>query len=467
MSVYDFSGSGAGLSRRKFLGVAGRTLASTGLLASFGGIERAMADDMANTSGYRALVCLFLAGGNNGFNTVVPAGDSGFATYSASRRNLALERSTLLGLDGTASDGQSYGLHPSCPELRSLFNDGRMAIISNVGTLVQPTSVLQARNETVALPTHLFSHIDQQTAWWTSIADGRARLGWAGRMADFYNQQGYDPRLAMNISIGGANYWQEGARAIPYSLGAGGAPTLSAYTSSHFRNGRRAELTRGLVERATTDPSLMVREFAAIHNNAADKVSLVNSALNAAGPLQTEFPPVNNDQHLAAQLRQVARCIKARAQLGDSRQIFYVNLGGFDTHNDELSRQQALLGIVSQNIARFWEAINEIGEQNNVTLFTASDFGRGLTSNGDGSDHAWGNHHFVVGGAVRGGYYGKMPSLELDGPDDVGAGRIVPTLSTDQYAATLANWFGVGFDALPGIFPNLVNFSTRNVGFMT
>lgn len=457
----DFYGD---YSRRDFMRLGARTAASSAMLMTLGGFQRVSAA-VADTSGYKALVCVYLTGGNNGFNTVVPLTPAANAIYAASRSNLALSKSILLPLLGTASDGNAYGLHPSCLELQTLFNTGRLAVVGNVGTLVQPTTLAQAKAGSVPLPLQLFSHLDQRTAWWTSVPNRAERSGWAGRIADLYVNQGFSPRLAMNINVGGANYWQEGRTAMPYVLGTSGAPTLVA-TSNNYRNGRRAQTAQALINQAANDPSLMVGEFAGIETNAGRKVTVVNDSLSAAGNLLTPFPRYNGDNDLGAQLHEVARCIKAHAQIGDSRQMFFVQIGGFDTHNNELATQANLLRIVSQNLNSFWLAMNEIGQQNNVTTFTASDFGRSLGSNGDGSDHAWGNHHLVMGGAVKSGFYGKMPSLALNGPDDIGNGRILPTTSTDQYAATMARWFGVNDADLNSVFPNLANFSLRNLGFL-
>lgn len=453
-------------SRRDFLNLGARAAASSTLLGTLGSFQNAFAAT-ADTSGYKALVCVYLAGGNNGFNTVVPVTSTGYQTYQRSRSNLALSQATLLALNGAASDGNSYGLHASCLEMRTLFNAGQMAILGNVGTLVQPTTAAQARAGTVPLPLQLFSHADQQTAWWTSVSNRAERLGWAGRIADLYADQGYNAKLAMNINIGGVNYWQEGRKAIPYVLGANGAPILGVTSDANYRTGLRRQTALDILGQASGNSSALMAEYANIQSNASAKVSVVNTALNAAGDLSTPFPAYAGDNSLGAQLHEVARCIKARNQIGDSRQMFFVRISGFDTHNNELAGQASLLRILSQNLGTFWTAMGEIGQQNNVTLFTASDFGRSLGSNGDGSDHAWGSHHFILGGAVKGGYYGSMPNLTIGGPDDLGAGRIVPTTSTDQYSATLARWFGVADADLTSVFPNLANFgSNRTLGFL-
>jgi len=449
-----------GVTRRQLL----RLGASSALLCSLGGL--APLARAADTSGYKALICLYLAGGNNGFNWIVPHTPAAYDSYAASRGNLAIARDQLQVLGGVASDGNAYGFHPNCPELRGLHADGRLAIVCNVGTLVQPTTKTQVVNGTVPVPLQLFSHIDQQTAWMTSLPDQLVRTGWAGRMADLLAQQSASAKLATNISIGGTNYWQEGQEAMPYTLGTSGAPTLDVLHNLNYRSGRRAAAAQALIDQGAADGHLMVAEFAGIFRQAEAKVNLVNEAMATAGDVQTVFPSFEGDDGLGEQLRAVARCIKARDGIGDSRQIFYVQIGGFDTHNSELTQQGKQLKTVSQNLQAFWGALQEIGMTGAVTLFTASDFGRSLGSNGDGSDHAWGNHHIVLGGAVRGGYYGRMPSLIVGGDDDIGAGRILPTTSTDQYAATLAEWFGVAASDLPGLFPNLNRFSPATLGFM-
>ena len=448
-------------SRREFMRLGAHGAAATALWLTLGGQARAAAD----VSGYKALVCLYLVGGNNGFNMLVPTTSAGYSVYAASRSNLAIPQASLLALNGTASDGYAYGLHPSMAATQALFNAGHVAILGNVGTLVQPTTLAQAKAESVTLPRQLFSHLDQSTEWMTSLPDQSTRTGWAGRMADVLVQQGFAPKLAVNLTLDGSNYWQEGNVTQPYPVSAGGAPTLKVTEDPYYRDGARQQAAQALLALARADANLMTAEFANLLVSSANKVAIVNNALTAAGTLSTPFPAIANDGDLGQQLNQVALTIKAHAAL-DARQIFFVQMGGFDTHDDELATQASLLNIVSSNLNAFSNAMNEIGMQNNVTLFTMSEFGRSLGSNGNGSDHAWGSHHLIMGGAVHGGYYGRMPDLALDGADDVGDGRVLPSTSTDQYGATLARWFGIDDAQLDTVFPNLAHFPTRTLGFL-
>jgi uncharacterized protein (DUF1501 family) len=455
------------LSRRRFLHLGTGIAVSSGLISTLGGFGRALAAT-SDTSGYKALVCLLLNGGNNGHNWLVPVSDGVHSVYASARAGLALSKTSLLPLNGAVSNGNTYGLHPSCPELQGLFNSGKAAFICNAGTLIQPTTKAQAQSGSAPLPPQLFAHLDQQTEWLTGVPQSPSRYGWGGRLADLFVSQGLNVNLATNISVGGANYWQEGQITAPFTLGTGSAATLSASDGTGYRNGARARATLDLISQGAADSNLMVKEYSGILTSSSRKVAYINQALSAAGDLNTQFPgPSPNDSGLSQQLHQVARVIKARSQIADGRQMFFVQIGGFDTHNDELNTQAALLRFVSQYVQAFWNAMVEINMQNNVTLFTVSDFGRTLTSNGDGADHGWGSHHLVVGGAVKGGQlYGTMPDLTLDGPNDFGLGRLIPTTSADQHAATLARWFGAADSDLDSIFTNLKNFSVRNLGFM-
>ena len=450
------------VSRRDFLNMSASTMVSSGLFASMAGFQDALGAT-TSTQGYKALVCVFLVGGNDSLNWLVPLSNTGYAAYAAARGNIALPQTTPLALNGVASDGYTYGIHPGCTELQSLFNASasNLAFINNVGTLIAPVTKSTIQSGAANLPPQLFSHIDQQIQWMTSIPNSQQRFGWAGRIADLYASNNYAPKLAMNINVGGVNYWQSGQNSVPYVLGANGAPVLNNTNNTGYRNGLRANTVLALLNQAATDPNLLVNQYASIETNATAKVNIVNNAFAAAGDLTTQFPGYQGDSALGAQLHEVARCIKAQAQLGDARQIFYVQIAGFDTHNGVVAAQSTLMPILSKNINTFWNAMKEIQMQSNVTLFTASDFGRSMGSNGDGSDHAWGGHHLVLGGAVNGGkYYGTMPKIQIGGPDDFGLGQVIPSMATDQYAARLAQWFGVGPSDLNTLFPNLPNFSS-------
>ncbi|HTY03993.1 MAG TPA: DUF1501 domain-containing protein, partial [Rhodocyclaceae bacterium] len=370
----DFLASPA---RRDFMRLGLRGSAAAALWLTLGREAFATAD----TSGYKALVCLYLVGGNNGFNMVVPTTTAGYNVYAASRSNLAIPQASLLPLNGTASDGYAYGLHPSMAATQALFNAGHVAILGNVGTLVQPTTLAQAKAESVTLPRQLFSHLDQTTEWMTSLPDQATRTGWAGRMADALVQQGFAPRLAINLTTDGTNYWQEGNLTQPYPVSAGGAPVIGVTEDIYYRNGTRRQAALDLIAQARADSNLMTAEFANLLVSSGDKVTIVNNALAGAGTLATTFPTFPDDWDLGTQLQQVALTIKAHAAL-DARQIFFVQVGGFDTHQDELATQASLLNVVSSNINAFSNAMNEIGMQNNVTLFTMSEFGRSLGSNG-------------------------------------------------------------------------------------
>jgi uncharacterized protein (DUF1501 family) len=452
--------------RRDLLRVGGTALAST-LLGRMA-IPRSARAGNPYVSGYKAMVCVYLGGGNNGFNMLVPTSPTAYSTYQTSRSNLAIAQNALLPINGTASDGNTYGLHPSCPELQTLFNKGNVAFVCNVGPIIQPTTVAQAQAGSVPLPPQLFSHIDQTNGWMTSDPLSPNLFGWAGRIADLLAANGVGANLAYCVNVGGTNTWQNGKTTLPYVLGIDGAPSLNVLGIS----GARQQVVLDLLNQASMDANPMVSEYQSVLANANAKVSLVTNALNAAGDFQTQFPNNNGDggqsgdDQLDAQLHEVARVIKANQQLGDARQIFFTQLAGFDTHNGELATQARLLTYVSQYMNNFWSAMGEAGLQNDVVIFTMSDFGRTLGSNGDGSDHAWGNHQLVLGGGVKGGFYGTMPSLQIGGPDDFSLGRLVPTTSTDQFAATLAQWFGVAPGDLPGLFPNLKNFSAPTLGFM-
>ncbi|HJR74267.1 MAG TPA: DUF1501 domain-containing protein [Luteimonas sp.] len=420
-------------------------------------------------SDYKAMVCVFMFGGNDAMNMVIPRDATHYGQYSAARATLAVPQSSLLPLTpqagGGASDGADYALQASTNAeetigmggLQSLFNDGKAAIVGNVGTLVRPVTKAEFQNGTAALPPQLFSHNDQQSYWQVSRSDDGRNLGWGGRIADLLHDANPGAFIPMTVSLNFESGLERSANGNQYVVGNDGPRYFNWFEWDGDRRTAYLKLNSEIQAHA------FERSYAASFHRARENASAVGAALESSTPLTTAFP----DSELGRQLKMVARLIKVRAELGLKRQIYFVSMGGFDHHDGLLSGQPVLLARLSRAVKAFYDATVELGIANNVATFTASDFGRTLSSNGDGSDHGWGGHHFIVGGGVRGGrFYGTMPKLQNGGSDDAGWGQIIPTTSVDQYAATLARWFGVADTDLDLIFPNLGNFGSRNLGFM-
>jgi len=411
------------------------------------------------TTDYKALVCIFLFGGNDGNNLLVPT-DSRYTQYLQARSVLALPQNQLLPLQVS---GQSiYGLHPNMPEMQGYFNNQKsLAIVTNVGTLVQPTTQATYR-AFKNLPANLFSHSDQQDQWQSAQLVGTPVSGWAGRVADNVQTFNAAAQFPPILSISGSPVFCTGISTRPFSMDPGQPPGLQGFDTSAASQARYTATQQLL----TFDSGLsMVQAANAVTGQAVKFAQVLSDALKNGPTLQTKFPVTD----LGQQLKQVAQVIAAQSALGVKRQIFFCATGGFDTHADQLPQQVQLLSTVSQGVSAFYQATQELGVANQVTAFTLSEFGRTLEpgSNG-GSDHAWGSHQLVLGGAVKGNaIYGTFPTLALGGPDDADQnGRWIPTTALDQYAATLATWFGVGAANLTSIFPNLTNFSASNLGFM-
>lgn len=414
-------------------------------------------------SDYRALVCVFLFGGNDSYNMVVPASGLEYQAYASARQTLAVAPEDLVPIAPLTTPG-TFGFHPAAPELANLFDIGRLAVVANVGALVEPTTRTSFQSGAVALPQQLFSHNDQQRYWQSLDTTALRPTGWAGRMADLLEGINGQAQLSMNITIAGSNLWQTGAATIPYSISAGGVRALTGLDleANGAQERRRAEAFHALLAGSPT--SIFSQEFAAVQQRSIDLANLVGDVVAQVPPLATQFPVGNS---LAASLAMVARLIAARDALGMNRQTFFVSLGGWDTHGDQLGRHPTLISTLSQALNVFQQGLEELGVSDLVTTFTASDFGRTLTSNGDGSDHGWGGHQLVLGGAVNGReIYGAMPVIEIDGPQDSGQGRIIPTTAIDQMGATIASWYGLGTSDLDEVFPNLKSFSIQDLGFM-
>lgn len=420
-------------------------------------------------SDYRALVCLFMFGGNDSFNMLVPRSPAEYAAYLASRQNLAIAQEDLLPISPTmGAEDMSFGLHPAMADVKDLFDTGKAAFVANVGPLVEPTTREQYFNKSVALPPQLFSHNDQQDQWHSLKGINVSKTGWAGRMADLIRTGVTGQEMATNASLFGSNLFQSADETIAYVMGPTGPVQFQGF-SSDPDGGLFYEQQQAF--RRILDAqygSIYERGFAEIQRRAIDSADRVYTALENASTFEGIFPLITeNPTQLENQLRTVAQLIEVRDELQMKRQVFFVAYGGFDTHDDQVDLQPGLLGDVSKALGEFQAALASIGMENQVTTFTQSDFGRTLTSNGDGSDHAWGGHQLVLGGAVAGNnVFGNYPVPEIGGPEDVGGGRFIPSTSADQYAATLARWFGIDEVDLGLVAPNLSNFATRDLGFM-
>jgi uncharacterized protein (DUF1501 family) len=408
---------------------------------------------------YKAMVCIFLFGGNDGNNTIIPiqTGIQNHATYLAARgAGIALARNTLPEI--TATNGDVYGLHRSLAPLQGLYQQKRLAVMANVGTLLRPLTKQQYDRGQVAVPTNLFSHSDQQQQWQTSPG---LRTGWGGRAADILQSLNGPSTFPTGVSTAGNSLFLNGQTTKPASVTNGGLG-LDGSDGSDAANARDDAFQQIL----TFDTGMSLIQTA--NRFMADGIAAgkeLNAALNSGGGLQTVFP----GSGLGSQLEQVARILKVRSALGMSRQIFFVSMGGFDTHTGQLPQHANLLAELANAMAAFDNAILELGIDGSVVTFTESEFGRTCqASTGVGSDHAWGSHQIVMGSAVKAAdVYGTFPLLALDGPDDVtGRGVWLPTTSLDQYAAAIASWFGVPEASLTTVFPNLANFAAPKAGFV-
>lgn len=408
---------------------------------------------------YKALVCVFMFGGNDSFNMLVPRSDAEYNVYAASRQNLAVEQNLLLPITPVSGGGVDYGLHFSMGGIKDLFDTGRVAFINNMGPLVEPTSKDQFFNQSVRLPPQLFSHNDQQDQWFSLKGDSVSKTGWAGRIADLIRTNVADQKMATNASLFGSSLFQSADETIAYVMGPQGPIPFDGFGDTTPFLEQREAFQRIL---AANYDSVYERAFAGIQQRATAAADLISNTLAPPPGFSTQFPATS----LGQQLQTVARLIERRDELDMQRQVFFVATGGFDTHDDQVMNQPELLGGISEAISAFYAATAELGVADAVTTFTQSDFGRTLTSNGDGSDHAWGGVQFVVGDGVVGDLYGDYPLLAIDGDDDVGGGRMIPTTSADQYAATLARWFGIDDLELETVAPNLGSFATRNLGFL-
>jgi uncharacterized protein (DUF1501 family) len=413
------------------------------------------------TGDYKALVCLFLYGGNDANNVLIPNDPTYYNTYAAARGNLTIPKANLLPLTLRVGDGRQYGFHPGLPELANLFNQGKLTMVANVGTLVAPTTRSDYVNGTAAVPVNLFSHEDQSVQWMTSVPDrGDIRTGWGGRAADLVASLNGNSKVSLALSIAGTNTFEVGNTVVPYLISPDGSLGLRGIGGGP-NDDIRIQGFKNLL--ALPHNKLFEAAYADTMSRSIAENEVLSSALAGVNPLNTVFP----DTDLGRQLAMISRLIAARGNLGMQRQIFFCAVGGYDTHGDQLSAQAGLLAELSGGLNAFYSATAELGVEQSVTTFTASDFGRTLPTNGGGSDHGWGSHQFVMGGAVRGNQlYGTFPTLAVNGPDDTEDGRWIPTTSVDEFSATIARWFGVSDSQMSTVFPNIGRFANPNLGFL-
>ena len=456
------------LNRREFITRSGAAAAATAAFAHYPGAAFSqVVGTGAPFPDYKALVCVFLFGGNDSYNMLVPRSNAEYNVYAASRQNMAIAQADLLPINPLSGETVQFGLHPSMPGMQGLFETGSAALINNAGPLVQPTTKNEYLAGSVLLPPQLFSHNDQQDQWHSLKGAAASKTGWAGRIADLIRTNVVGQQLATNVSLLGSSLFQSADETVAYVMGNNGPIPFPGFGDPNDPNADPLLVEQRLAfERiiGANYSTIYERGFAEVQQRAVATADLVNGALANAPVLNTVFPA----SQLGSELNTVARLIGARDDLSMERQIFFVASGGFDLHDDQLQNQPGLLGDVSEAMTAFYNATVELGISNSVTAFTQSDFSRTLTSNGDGTDHAWGGVQLVVGDAVNGQrMYGTYPDLALDGPDDIGGGRLIPTIASDQYAATIARWFGIPDADLDIVAPNLGSFATRDLGFLS
>jgi uncharacterized protein (DUF1501 family) len=486
-------------SRRDFLRRAGAVSAAVGTAGlPFALNLAAMNAAVAQTSDYKAIVCLFMYGGNDSANMVLPTDTASWTEYQKARTvdpdpialkavgtpaDASASGSSPQGLGGVipivptftafpVNNTRTFALHPTMTGVQSLFNQSRLAVIANAGPLVQPLTKAEYASGGKPKPAKLFSHNDQQASWQALAPEG-VKVGWGGRFGDLL-ASGNSQAVFTSISVSGNAVFMAGNTVFQYQVGSNGAVAINGLSGRLFNSTKAASAYRAIVtqsEMPSNNPHLLARAEANMTKRSIDAQTAFQLAYNAsvvAAP-STYFNPtarLANANPLATQLQSVARIIGARSSLGVNRQVFFVSIGGLDTHDNQNRSQAEILARVSHAINYFDGVLGTMGLRDKVTLFTASDFGRTLTSNGDGTDHGWGAHHFVVGGAVNGKQiYGRFPQIGVNHSDEVGSGVFLPGVSVDQIGATLGKWFGVSNTDLDLVFPNLKNFQ-RDLGFM-
>lgn len=446
--------------RRDFIKKLGILALGTSSLSSVAKLKAINSAFLNNSSAaddeYKALVCFFQTGGNDSFNMVIPRGNPEYNEYAATRSNLSIPQDQILNINPLTSDGKQYGFHPSFIDIQQLFNDNKLAIINNIGSLVVPTTKNEYRNNSVQLPLGLFSHSDQIQQWQTASPHLRTPYGWGGAIANLLQSTNTNENVSMNISTSGTNVFQYGKNIVEYSISPyGGSEGITGY-DKETQNGFNHLRTRAIDQMLDRNYEDIFKEtYAKTLKSARDGGIEFKQAIDGVNELSTEF----SNNYISQSFNIIAKTIQARETLGFKRQIFFVEYGGWDHHDNLILGQANKLTIVNNAFNEFAQALEEIGVFNNVTTFSISEFARTLASNGNGSDHAWGGNVMLMGGSVNGGdFYGNYPSLELGNNLEIGGGVLIPTMANDLYFAELALWFGVNKSDLSTLFPNIGNF---------
>ncbi len=458
------------ISRRRFLGEAScAAIGTTTLFSSILnlGMANALATPIVKPTGdYKAMVCILLSGGNDSFNMLIPNGAE-YSEYATVRSNLAIPQNDILALN-PITPGINLGLHPSMTEIHQLFGEGKVAFLSNVGTLIQPTTKAEIFNGSAQLPLGLFSHSDQAMQWQTSIPQERTSEGWGGKMADILQSMNTNQNISMNISLSGNNIFQTGNTATPFAINSDtGSVGVLGYNETDVFHNLLTSGVNSLLNQQYQD--VFKKSYSTVVKNSIQNNDFFNTSIGDTSPFSTNF----SGNYISESLHMIARTIVAQEALGMDRQTFFLSIGGFDNHDELLNNQAALLSQLSAGLSEFYNALDEMSMNDCVTTFTISDFARSLTSNGNGTDHAWGGNAMIIGGAVNGqDIYRTYPTLGLGSDLEIGGGVFIPTTSADEYFAELALWFGVSPFDLPLILPNIGNFYTvggtdpHPIGFM-
>ena len=461
-------------SRRQFMKTASYAamsgMTASPMMHSMRALAAMTSHTAAASTDYRALICVYLQGGNDGHGTLIATDSDSFAAFTQARsgaEGLAYPLSSLLPIEPTTpQSGRTFALNPNLIGVQNLFSQGRAALVANTGTLIEPVTKSQWNAGTATLPRSLFSHFDQTNAWEAIAADG-ANRGWGGRMADLFESMNSNTSFTC-ISTSGTSLFLSGQTAFQLRVSAAGALASNGIANPLFGSAQGSAALQSII--SADDANLFEKEYAVIVRRSLAAQAALASAMAPAGPTGVPNPPqfldpatgMLADNQLATSLQTVARVIAGRSALGVTRQVFFVQLGGFDTHDTQAKRLSTLLSQMGSAFEYFDQLMITAGLSNQVTTFTVSDFGRTLTANSDGTDHGWGSHHIVFGGGVAGqNIYGEYPVVGANQANDVGQGRLIPTTAVEQYGGTLGRWMGLSDSQIREVFPNFANFGSN------